>query len=226
MTKLNIKTLGELVEKDNKKTGDVKRMIDQYGVYYRNRWHEQEAAPRDASGSEKMIAAAISALGNYADIFDERAPMEAAEEYYSDPNHHDIYRFGFQAKKDGKLFVDKTAVQNQEELIEQLQSELASIKIDVKSLREQLNEISTWTGFDDVNDELIPKEHDVALQVYSSAIRAYNPETGEMDNNQPIKKWLKHKASEFFEDNQGDATYERVATVANWKKEAGRPRKN
>jgi len=27
-----------------------------------------------------MIAAAISALGNYADIFDERAPMEAAEE--------------------------------------------------------------------------------------------------------------------------------------------------
>ena len=47
-----------------------------------------------------------------------------------------------------------------------------------------------------------------------------------MDNNQPIKKWLKHKASEFFEDNQGDATYERVATVANWKKEAGRPRKN
>ena len=40
MTKLNIKTLGELVEKDNKKTGDVKRMIDQYGVYYRNRWPE------------------------------------------------------------------------------------------------------------------------------------------------------------------------------------------
>jgi len=40
MTKQNIKTLGELVEKDNKKTGDVKRMIDQYGVYYRNRWHE------------------------------------------------------------------------------------------------------------------------------------------------------------------------------------------
>ena len=59
-----------------------------------------------------------------------------------------------------------------------------------------------------------------------SSLNNYNPETGEMDNNQPIKKWLKHKASEFFEDNQGDATYERVATVANWKKEAGRPRKN
>ena len=76
MTELNIKTICDLVQKGNKKLGDIKRMIERYGVYYLNRWEEWEAAPKDLSSSDQIINGAISALSDYADIHYTRVSNE------------------------------------------------------------------------------------------------------------------------------------------------------
>ena len=100
-----------------------------------------------------------------------------------------------------------------------------SRKQEIEKLNGQLHELSTWTGFDDVDEELIPFELDIALQVYMSGIKAYDPKTGKMDNDQPIKKWLGHKVNDFFDGDPSAALCERIATVANWQKGGGRPGK-
>ena len=86
MTELNIKTICDLVQKDNKKLGEIKRMIDSYGVYYLNRWEEWEAAPKNVNSSEQIINNAISALGDYSDIYNTRLSHEELGDYYGDPD--------------------------------------------------------------------------------------------------------------------------------------------
>lgn len=210
MTKLNIKTLGELIEKDKKKTGDVKRMIDRYGVYYRNRWHEWEAATKDRSGSEQMIDAAISALGDYADIFDERAPMDAAEEYYSNPNNHDIYRFGFQANENSELFVEQTRIQTLEEQIELLKEE---------------NRRLGGKYEPSLDKDLLAPELELANQVYREAIDKRDTKTNKVEGKTP-REWMLDRLSK-IDDTLGEPTMLRIASVANWdKKQTNKPKKN
>ena len=223
MTELYIKTLDELLHKDSKKIGDVKRMIERYGIYLYNRWHEWEAAPKDKGGSEQTIKDAISALGEYADLFHEGADQQIMDDYYRKPDNQTICYYGFRVGNNNRLFVENTAVQNQEEQIEQLQSELTSAKNEIDKLKEQLSEISTWTGFADVEEELIPKELDIALQVYRSAIKSYDPETGLINGKHTPREWMIVKVNDDFLPDQEPAA-KRIATVANWKKEAGRPK--
>lgn len=201
MTKLNIKTLGELVEKDNKKTGEVNRMIDRYGIYYRNRWHEWEAAPIGNSSSDLMINAAVSALGNYADIFDPRAHMDAAEEYYSNPNNHDIYRFGFNQNEAGELFVEMTRIQTLEEQVSRLTEENKTLGGIYESQS---------------NKELIAPELEIANQVYREAIKQCDPDTNKVNGKTP-REWMLSRLAEMDNDLEEPAI-KRIASVANWDK--------
>ncbi len=201
MTKLNIKTLGELVEKDKKKTGEVKRMIEHYGVYYRNRWHEWEAAPKGKSGSDMMINTAISALGDYADIFDERAPMDAAEEYYSNPNHHDIYRFGFQANENGELSVEQTRIQTLEEQIERLKEE---------------NKRLGGNYEPSIDKALVAPELELANQIYREALDKRDPKTNKVEGETP-REWMLDRLPK-IDETLGEPTMLRIASVANWDK--------
>jgi hypothetical protein len=141
MTEIKYKTLDELLHKDSKKIGDVKRMIERYGIYSYTRWEEWEAAPKGKGSSEQAIKNAISALGEYADIRSEGS-QQSLDDYYRNPDNQAICRYGFRVENNNKLFVENTALQNQEELIEQLQSELASAKIEIDNLREQPNKIN------------------------------------------------------------------------------------
>ncbi|MBL6945589.1 MAG: hypothetical protein ISR47_03020 [Rhodospirillales bacterium] len=201
MKKTNIKTLGELIEKENQKTGDVKRMIDRYGVYYRNRLREWEAAPKDASGSEQMIDAAISALGSYADMFDERTPMDVVEEYYRNPHHHDIYRFGFQANENGELFVEQTRIQTLEDQIERLKEE---------------NKRLGGNYEPSIDKALVAPELELANQVYREALEKTDPKTNKVEGKTP-REWMLDRLSK-IDESLGEATMLRIASVANWDK--------
>ncbi len=220
----NIKTFRALLIKDNMSANDIAQLVKINGALYRNSWGAWEASLPGDTSTKDEIKAALDALSDYASAVIYR-DSECIEEHYDSSIHHSLDNFGFTVGEDNKLLVEKSAVQKQEERIGQLESELTSAKSETATLRKKLNEISTWTGFDDVEEDLIPKELDVALQVYSSGIKEYNQETGKMNNKETTKKWLKDKAAEFFEEVQKDTVYERIATVANWKKEGGRPKK-
>lgn len=221
----NIKTFRALIIKDRMNANDIAQLVKINGTLYRNSWGAWEASRPGEAGPTEEIEAALNELADYASAA-AHGDMQAMEQFYEGSIHHPLDNFGFTVGDNEELFVEETPVQHQEDLIAQLKSDLADAKSKAEKLKAQLNEISTWTGFDDVDEELIPIELDIALQVYSSAIKNYNPKTGKMDNDQTTKKWLRHKTTEFFEEEQGNAVYERIATVANWKKDAGRPRKN
>ena len=106
----NIKTICDLVEKDIKTIGEVKRMIKDFGVYHLNWCEEWEAAPKDLSSSDQIINNAISALGDYADIYHTRVSNEELADYYGDPSDPRITRYGFNQNENGNLFVEKTHI--------------------------------------------------------------------------------------------------------------------
>ncbi len=201
MTKLKIKTLGELVEKDKVKVADVRRMIERYGVYYRSRWHEWEAAPIEADGSKPIIDAAISALGDYADIFDPRTPMEAAEEFYRKPDNHDIFSYGFNQNEAGELYVEKTRVQTLEEQIERLKEENRRIGGNYEP---------------SIDKNLVAKELELANQVYREAIDKRDPKTNKVEGKTP-REWMLDRLAK-IDETLGEPTMLRIASVANWDK--------
>ncbi len=203
---------------------DIAKLVKINGTLYRNEWAAWEAAIPGDTGTPEEVEAALSVLAEYASASVHNG-MKSMEDLHDPSIHHPLDNFGFTVGGKEKLCVDKTPLQSQEELIEKLKSELTSSKQEIEKLNGQLHELSTWTGFDDVDEELIPFELDIALQVYMSGIKAYDPKTGKMDNDQPIKKWLGHKVNDFFDGDPSAALCERIATVANWQKGGGRPGK-
>ena len=199
MTELNIKTLGELVEKDKKKVGDVKRMIERYGIYYLNRWHEWEAAPKGSSISDQIINNAISALGEYADIFDERTPIEDVEDFFRNPDQLHIYRYGFNQDKNGNLLVEKTHIQTLEEQIESLKEE---------------NKRLGGVYESQTNKKLVAPELELANQLYRDALKKRDAKTNKVEGKTPLN-WMQDRLQK-IDSKLGDATIKRIASVANW----------
>lgn len=220
--KKNIKTFRALLIKDTMEINELAQLVKINGTLYRNRWRAWEASLPGNAETKDVIDAALNVLSDFASIANQG--MDWIEELYDFSIHHPLDNFGFTIGENNELFVEKTAVQKQEELIAQLQSELTSAKSEIESLKDRLNKISTWTGFDDVDKELIPKELNIALKVYSSAIDNYNPETGKMNNGKTPKQWLEDKVESDFNPKK-DIACERIAIVANWKKGPGRPKK-
>ena len=201
MTELKIKTLGELVEKDKKKVGDVKRMIERYGIYHLNRWYEWEAAPKDVSNSDQIINNAISALGDYADIFDERTPVEDAEDFFRNPDQLDIDRYGFNQDENGNLFVEKTRIQSLEDEIENLKEENKRLGGVHKTL---------------ANNNLVAPELVLANQIYREALKKRDPKTNKVEGKTP-RRWMLDSLAEMGTGLE-DTAIKRIATVANWDK--------
>lgn len=221
MKKPNFKTFRGLLLKDKMGANELAQLVKINGTLYINRWGAWEASLPGNAATKDVIDAALNVLSDYAsahNIMD--SPY--IEEFH-DSSHHPLDNFGFTIGKDNELLVEKTAIQNQQELVAQLQSELTSAKSEIESLKDRLNKISTWTGFDDVDKELIPKELNIALQVYNLAINDYNTETGKMNNDKTPKQWLEDKVESDFNPNK-DIACERIATVANWSKGPGRPK--
>lgn len=221
----NIKTFRSLVIEDKMTANDIAKLVKINGTLYRNEWAAWEAAIPGDTGTPEEVEAALSVLAEYASVSVNNA-MKSAEDLHDPSIHHPLENFGFTVGANEKLYVEKTPLQNQEELIANLTTELASSKQEVEKLKGQLQERSIWTGFDDVDDELVPEELDIALQVYRSGIAAYDPSTGSMDNNLTIKKWLEHKVNDFYDGDPSDALVDRISTVANWDKGGGRRKKN
>jgi hypothetical protein len=201
MTKLNIKTICDLIQKDNKKLGDIKRMIDRYGVYYLNRWEEWEAAPKDLSSSDQIINNAISALGDYADIYHTRVSNEELADYYGDPSDPRITRYGFNQNENGNLFVEKTHIQTLEEQIENLKEENKRLGGDYES---------------QIDKELVAPELKLANQLYRDALKKLDAKTNKVEGTTP-REWIKSKLAKMDVDLE-DAAILRIASVANWDK--------
>jgi|GEM_PF-661690 len=201
MTELSIKTLGELVENDKRKVADVKRMIEEYGVYVRTRWHEWEAAPAEDGRSKPVINAAISALGDYADIFDPRSPIEAAEEFYKKPNNHDIFSYGFNQDNAGQLYVKNTRIQSLEEQIERLKEENRRLGGNYEP---------------SIDKELIAPHLELANQVYREALEKRDPKTNKVEGKTP-RIWMEDRLAGMGLSLK-DSMIKTIATVANWRK--------
>ena len=209
MTELKIKTIGELVEKDKVKVADVRRMIERYGVYSRTRWHEWEAAPAEDTNSKPTIDAAILALGDYADIFDARTPMDAAEEFYSEPENHNIFSYGFTQDEAGELYVEQTRIQTLEEQIEALKEE---------------NRRLGGNYNPSIDKNLIAPELELANQVYREALEKRDPKTNKVEGKTP-REWMLDKLAK-IDASLGDPTMLRIASVANWdKKQSNKSKK-
>ena len=208
MTELNIKTICALVQKDNKKLGEIKRMIDSYGVYYLNRWEEWEAAPKDASNSEQIINNAISALGDYADIHYTRVSNEELADYYGDPSDPGITRFGFKQDENGKLFVEKTHIQTLEEQIESLKEE---------------NKRLDGVFESQANKELVAPELELANKIYRDAVKKYDPASGKINGKTPTQ-WMED-ALAGMDSSLEDSAIKRIASVANWKNKQNKAKK-
>jgi hypothetical protein len=222
MKKTNIKTFRVLLVKDNMRANELAQLVKINGMLYMNRWGGWEASLPEKDKTKDITETALNEIAVYASAYIYH-DSQHVEEHHDFSTHHPLDNFGFTIGDNNKLFIEKTALQNQKELIAQLQSELTGAKSEIESLKDRLNKISTWTGFDDVNKELIPKELDIALQVYSLAINDYNPETGKMNNGKTPKQWLINKINVDFNPNE-EIDVKRIATVANWKKGPGRPK--
>jgi hypothetical protein len=201
MTELNIKTICDLVQKDNKEFGDIKRMIENYGVYYLNRWEEWEAAPKNLSSSDQIINGAISALGDYADIYYTRVSNEELANYYSDPTVPRITRYGFNQDENGKLFVKKTPIQTLEEQIEILKED---------------NKRLGGVCEPQVDKELVAPELELANQLYQEALKKRDPKTNKVEGKTP-REWMLATLVK-MDLRLEDPAMKRIASVANWDK--------
>lgn len=222
MKKSNLKTFRAIMLKDKIRAKDLAQLVKINGTLYRNSWGEWEAALPGNSDTKNVIDAALKDLRDFVSAEVNRDSMYL-EECYDSSIHHTLDNYGFNIGKDDKLCVEKTPVQTQDELIERLQSDLASANEQITHLEVQLEEASSWTGFDDVDEDLIPKELDTALMIYRAAINHYDSDTRLMDNGEKPKIWISDcaKANPYF---CSESVSERIGIVANWQKDAGRPK--
>jgi hypothetical protein len=211
---------------DNKMTArELAALVKINGVQYVSRWGDWQVALPDDPKNKEAVNAALEEIATAAAAFATN-DLRWMENFYlckAEGTHHPLDNFGFNLGEDGELLVEKTPLQTQEDLLRQLQSELTDAKQEIHDLKNQLKEISTWTGFADVEDELVPLELDLALQVYRAAISNYDRKTARMNNGDTVKAWMQDELKNSFEV-QKESVANRISIVANWSKEAGRPK--
>ena len=132
MKKTNIKTFRALLEKDLMGINELAQLVKLNGTLYINSWGAWEASLPGNAETKDAIDAALNVLSDCASAFN-TCNMTYMDEYYDSLTHHPLDNFGFTIGENNKLFVEKTAVQNPQELISQLQSELTSAKQSAKS---------------------------------------------------------------------------------------------
>jgi hypothetical protein len=206
---------------------DLAKLIEINGVHYVSRWGDWEAALPNNPYDREAIEAALTELETAGRAFssNDLNYIEEFEVRNLEGGYHPLHDFGFNLGQNDELLVDKTPLQTQEDLLRQAQSDLINAQQEISELKNQIKEISTWTGFDDVDDGLMPIELDVALMVYRDAINQFNPDTGRMANGDTPKEWIKDKVFCDYLKGQNSAA-ERISIVANWQKAAGRPSKS
>jgi hypothetical protein len=132
MKKTNIKTFRALLEKDLMGINELAQLVKLNGTLYINSWGAWEASLPGNAETKDAIDAALNVLSDCASAFN-TCDMTYMDEYYDSLTHHPLDNFGFTIGENNKLFVEKTAVQNPQELISQLQSELTSAKQSAKT---------------------------------------------------------------------------------------------
>jgi len=212
---------------DTKMTArELSKLVEINGVQHLSEWDDWQAAlPGNPNGKE-VIGAALEEIATFAKAFATN-DTEWMSQFYvceAEGEHHPLHNYGFNLGRNGELLVEKSPLQTQEDQLRQVQSDLANAQQEITDLKNQLKEISTWTGFDDVEEELVPKELDIALMVYRDAIREYDFSTGLMNNGDRPKDWIKDKVENDYLKGK-TATADRISMVANWSKGAGRPPK-
>ncbi len=202
MKKSPIKVFAELLEKKNHTAGDLKRMVERYGVYHYNDLLEWKAAPIGEANSEQVVDDAISALKQYALIWDERYKHEAAPHFYKNPGEYDVYRYGFMQDEHGDFFVEKTRIQTLEEQIERLKEENRRL----------------GGKYEPSLDKSLAAPHlELANQIYREALEKRDPTTNRVERETP-KKWMISRLAE-IDPNLTDNMTLTIATVANWSNE-------
>ena len=126
----NIKRFRALLIKNTMDANELAQLVRINGTLYINRWGAWEASLPGDVETKDVIDAALNALSDYASAHI-NLDSQYVEEFH-DSSHHPLDNFGFTIGKDNELLVEKTAVQNQQERIAQLQSELTSAKHSVK----------------------------------------------------------------------------------------------
>jgi hypothetical protein len=127
-------------------------MIKNRGVCFFDGYEEWKAAPADEPSSDLPIKAALSALREYAHVRRSDTDLQLIEDYYRKPDSQPICFYGFNQDTAGKLLVGKDDVQNQEERIEQLTSEVASATNQNDLLKTRITNLEI--EFRTVNEEL------------------------------------------------------------------------
>ncbi len=209
MKKTPIKNFADLLEKENHKAGDLKRMVERYGVYHYNDFLEWEAAPIGEGNSEQVIDNAISALKQYSQIWDGRYKHEAAPHFYEHPEEYDVYRYGFMQDEHGNFFVENTHIQTLEEQIERLKEENRRLGGNYKP---------------SLDKGLIARHLELANQIYREALDKLDPKTNRIGSRTP-KKWMEFRLAGMGLD-LSDSMIKTIATVANWSPEQTNKPKN
>jgi hypothetical protein len=132
MKKTNIKTFRILIIKDKKGASELAELVEVNGTHYMNRWGEWKASLPGNAKTKGVIDDAIDALADYVST-EIRRDLQGMEEFYDLYTHHPLDSFGFTVGDNNKLFIEKTALQNPQERIAQLESELASAKQSAKT---------------------------------------------------------------------------------------------
>jgi hypothetical protein len=128
----NIKTFRTLLIKDGMKAKELAQLVQVNGTHYINRWGDWEASLPGNTETKDIIETALNEIADYvsAYIYND---SERTVEHHDFFTHHPLDNFGFAIGKDNELLVENTALQTSQELISQLQSELASTKQSAKT---------------------------------------------------------------------------------------------
>jgi hypothetical protein len=131
MKKTNIETFRTLLFKGKMKARELAELVEINGTHYINRWGDWKASLPGNAETKDVIDAALDALADYVSAEITR-DSQRVEEFYDLLTHHPLDNFGFTIGDNNELFIEKTALQNPQERIEQLQSELTSAKHSAK----------------------------------------------------------------------------------------------
>ena len=127
MKKTNIKTFRVLLIKDKMRVRELAELVEVNGTHFIDRWGDWKASLPGNAETKDVIDAALNVLSDCASAFINR-DMPYFDDYYDFFIPHPLDNFGFTIGDNNELLVEKTALQNPQELILQLQSELTSAK--------------------------------------------------------------------------------------------------
>ena len=195
----NIKRFRALLIKNTMDANELAQLVRINGTLYINRWGAWEASLPGDVETKDVIDAALNALSDYASAHI-NLDSQYVEEFH-DSSHHPLDNFGFTIGKDNELFVEKTAVQNLEDKLENLKEE---------------NKRLGGVYESQVNKELVAPELELANQLYRDALKKRDAKTNKVEGKTP-REWIKLQL-ELMDLDLDTAAILRIASVANWKK--------